>query len=312
MSDPEQPAIARASAVRGSPPTRVRSRCELAARVERSGRAGPRRRGRRARGRRPGARAAPRAHARRSGARGANGGGARARRPGGARSGRRREAFAAALDEYVAAQRFNADRPERTRLGDAARRARRERRRPGECRPRSSSIRVSCRRRSTSPISIERTAREDEAERSSAARCKRAGVAPLHHALGLACAAEAHRRALTELAQAAQLAPAGPRYAYVYGVALHTRRGSARDRGARAGAPALSRRSGPAGARGVGARPRQPLAAAGWAEQLVALTPDTAGAPAARRPASLMARHKPRRSRQTLNRAARNSALRVA
>ena len=48
-------------------------------------------------------------------------------------------------------------------------------------------------------------------------------AAPLHHALGLTLVrAKRNAEALTELAKAAKLDPAIGRFAYVYGVALHS------------------------------------------------------------------------------------------
>jgi tetratricopeptide (TPR) repeat protein len=65
--------------------------------------------------------------------------------------------------------------------------------------------------------------REAEAEkvlREALARVP--GSAEAHHSLGLALARQHHiADAITELARAASLAPANPRFVYVYGVALH-------------------------------------------------------------------------------------------
>jgi predicted Zn-dependent protease len=48
------------------------------------------------------------------------------------------------------------------------------------------------------------------------------GSAPLHHALALSLVRQQRsKEALVELAIAAKTAPQEPRYAYVYGVALH-------------------------------------------------------------------------------------------
>ena len=66
-------------------------------------------------------------------------------------------------------------------------------------------------------------AREDEAERTIRAALQSAPQsAPAHHALALALVRQKRvLDALAEFALAAQLAPDDPRFAYVYGVALH-------------------------------------------------------------------------------------------
>jgi tetratricopeptide (TPR) repeat protein len=66
--------------------------------------------------------------------------------------------------------------------------------------------------------------REDEAERVLRTGLARAGdSAELFHALGLTLVRQGRApAAMAELARAAELAPESPRYAYVYGIALHS------------------------------------------------------------------------------------------
>ena len=131
------------------------------------------------------------AHARRSGARGAHRGGARARRRRRSRCCRRASArrSRSALAEYVAAQTYNADRPEgRIEPRQPLRAARRRGRAPSPSTARRSrSIRRSCRPTRISPTCTARAAPDGEADavlREGLARNPRAAV--LHHALGLA------------------------------------------------------------------------------------------------------------------------------
>ena len=135
-----------------------------------------------------------------------------------------RAAFAKALDEYIAAQTYLADRPEgRMSLGnlyatrgDAAA-AIAEFRKALEIDPTSVEARVNLadlyRARGT----------ESEAEavlRQGIATAPRA--AALHHALGLTLVREKRPAdGLRELGEAARLAPENARYAYVYAVALN-------------------------------------------------------------------------------------------
>ena len=132
--------------------------------------------------------------------------------------------FAAALDEYVAAQRFNADRPEAhaalgilyvTRGRDAEAAA--AYRKALELDPTYVLAALNL-------ADLQRAqAREDEAERTIRDALKSAPQsAPAHHALGLALARQKRMpEALAEFALAAKLAPENPRFVYVYGVALH-------------------------------------------------------------------------------------------
>jgi len=133
-----------------------------------------------------------------------------------------RDAFARALDEYVAAQNYNADRPEgHLNLGNLyalrgdAGRAQAEFGKALEIDPTSVEARVNL-------ADLHRARGADtEAEtvlRQGLARTPRA--AALHHALGLALVRQ--KRAadgLRELGEATKLAPADARYAYVYAVA---------------------------------------------------------------------------------------------
>jgi tetratricopeptide (TPR) repeat protein len=135
-----------------------------------------------------------------------------------------REAFAKALDEYVAAQVYVADRPEgRVNLGNLyalrgnAERAQAEFGKALEIDPTAVAAYVN--------LADLHRARGAEAEaekvlRQGIARAPRA--AALHYALGLALVRQKRAAdALRELAEAAKLAPAEARYAYVYAVALN-------------------------------------------------------------------------------------------
>jgi tetratricopeptide (TPR) repeat protein len=135
-----------------------------------------------------------------------------------------RAAFAKALDEYVAVQRYHADRPEgRMSLGNlyAARnepeRAIAEYRKALEIDPTFVAAYANL-------ADLYRSlGREKEAEtvlHQGLAKLPRA--AALHHALGLALARQKRgEEALRELGEAARLDPASPRYTYVWGVALN-------------------------------------------------------------------------------------------
>ncbi|MBL8527108.1 MAG: tetratricopeptide repeat protein, partial [Burkholderiales bacterium] len=135
-----------------------------------------------------------------------------------------RDAFAKALAEYVAVQTYNADRPEgHVNLGNlyALRgdpdRARAQFEQALAIDPRSVEARVTL-------ADLHRAWGADgEAEavlRKGVALEPRA--APLHHALGLALVRQKQTAAaVRELGEAAKLAPANARYAYVYAVALH-------------------------------------------------------------------------------------------
>jgi len=132
--------------------------------------------------------------------------------------------FERALEEYLAAQRFNADRPEaQTALGnlDAIRgryaEAAAAYRRALELDPTFAQAALNL-------ADLQRSlARDDEAERILRELLKRTPQsAPAHHALGLALVRQRRTlEALEELALATKIAPDDPRFAYVYGVALH-------------------------------------------------------------------------------------------
>jgi predicted CXXCH cytochrome family protein len=137
----------------------------------------------------------------------------------------RRAALSRALEEYVAVQTYNGDRPEsHLNLGalyqergdlDGAEAAYRQalKLHPGAVQP-------------VINLADLYRARGDE---NAVEELLRTGLqanprsAPLHHALGLAYARQQKRAdSLRSLAAAARLAPDSPRYAYVYGVALHS------------------------------------------------------------------------------------------
>jgi predicted CXXCH cytochrome family protein len=136
-----------------------------------------------------------------------------------------RNAFEKALAEYVAAQRFNADRPEsRSNLGMLLA----ER---GDTAGAEAELQAALALDPTfAPAAANLAdlyrglAREADAEkvlREALARAPR--EAALHHSLGLALARQKRTsEATVELAKAAQLAPDSARYAYVYAVALHS------------------------------------------------------------------------------------------
>jgi tetratricopeptide (TPR) repeat protein len=138
-----------------------------------------------------------------------------------------RKRFESALDEYVAAQRFNADRPEaQTALGTLEATRGRD----------AEAVAAYRKALALDPTYVQAAlnladlyravAREDEAERTLREALKRSPrSAPLHHALGLALVRQKRTDAtLAELATAAKLAPEDPRFAYVYGVALYDTR----------------------------------------------------------------------------------------
>jgi predicted CXXCH cytochrome family protein len=132
--------------------------------------------------------------------------------------------FERGLDEYVAAQRFNADRPEaHAALGNlyAAR---------GQTLAAEASYRKAM---AIDPTFVQAAlnladlqralGRDDAAERTIREVLKRSPQsAPAHHALGLTLVrAKRVPEALAELAAAARLGPDEARFAYVYAVALH-------------------------------------------------------------------------------------------
>jgi tetratricopeptide (TPR) repeat protein len=135
-----------------------------------------------------------------------------------------RKRLESALEEYVAAQRFNADRPEaHTSLGTLEATRGRD----------AEAVAAYRKALALDPTYVQAAlnladlyravAREDEAERTLRAGLKRSPQsAPVHHALGLALVRQKRTdAALAELATAAKLAPEEPRFAYVYGVALY-------------------------------------------------------------------------------------------
>jgi tetratricopeptide (TPR) repeat protein len=135
-----------------------------------------------------------------------------------------RKRFEHALDEYVAAQRFNADRPEgHAALGILSGARGREAEAAAAYR-KALELDPTFVQAALNLADLQRASgREDEAERTIRAALKRAPQsAPAHHALGLALVRQKRTgEALAELAQAAKLAPDDPRFAYVYGIALY-------------------------------------------------------------------------------------------
>jgi predicted CXXCH cytochrome family protein len=135
-----------------------------------------------------------------------------------------RAAFARAVDEYVAAQRFNADRPEaQTALGNLYAARGRDAEATAAYR-RAIELDPTFVQAALNLADLQRAqTREEEAERTIREALKRAPQsAPAHHSLGLALVRQKRvPEALAELALAAKLAPDDPRFAYVYGVALH-------------------------------------------------------------------------------------------
>lgn len=135
-----------------------------------------------------------------------------------------RAAFERALDEYVAAQRFNADRPEaQTALGTlhAAR---------GQFEPAVAALRTALRLDQTfvqAAVNLADLYRARGMEREAEAVLREALTAnpksaPVLHALGLSLIRQRRpSEALTALRDAAKQAPEEPRFAYVYAVGLH-------------------------------------------------------------------------------------------
>jgi predicted CXXCH cytochrome family protein len=140
-------------------------------------------------------------------------------------SAEQRSALRSASDEYIAMQRYNADRPEaRTNLGtflaqqqrfdDAQIEFQEALKLDARYVPAYVNAADAYRRRGREEDAI-RVLREGIAQSPSSA--------PLHHSLGLAFARGQQRdAALPELAKAAQLAPDSARYTYVYAVALNS------------------------------------------------------------------------------------------
>ncbi len=134
-----------------------------------------------------------------------------------------RAAFATALDEHVAAQNYNADRPEgRLALGNLA--ARR-----GDAATAITQLRAAIALDPTfvpAYVNLADVYRTRGAE-ADAEKTLRDGLArnpqasELHHALGLSLVRQQRRSdGMAELATAARLAPANTRYAYVHAVSL--------------------------------------------------------------------------------------------
>jgi Flp pilus assembly protein TadD len=135
-----------------------------------------------------------------------------------------RAALARGLEEYVAAQRFNADRPEAhsnlgalyAEQGDAAQ-AQAAFRQALAIDPAFVPAAVN--------LADLYRSRGDEANADATLRAalkRDPAAAPLHHALGLSLVRRKRLGdAVAELRRAAQLAPDQSRYAFVYGVALH-------------------------------------------------------------------------------------------
>jgi tetratricopeptide (TPR) repeat protein len=135
-----------------------------------------------------------------------------------------RAGLARALDEYVAAQRFNADRPEaQAALGTLYAMRGRDAEAAAAYR-RALALDPGFVQAAVNLADLQRAlAQEGEAERTLREAIGRAAQsAPAHHALGLALARQRRLpEALGELALAAKLAPDDARFAYVYGVALY-------------------------------------------------------------------------------------------
>ncbi len=131
-------------------------------------------------------------------------------------------AYEKAADEYVAGERFNADRPEdRTNLGGFF--AERGRYQEAEAQFRSALALDPGFVPAWVNLADLMRLRDREADAASVLR-EGLGHAPLdatlHHALGLSLVRQGQRAAaLEELERATELAPDNPRFAYVYGVA---------------------------------------------------------------------------------------------
>jgi Tfp pilus assembly protein PilF len=200
-------------------------------------------------------------------------------------SAEQRAALASGLEEYVAAQRFNADRPEaRSNLGALYAEQ-------GDAAAAEAEFRLAL---AIDPgfvpaainlADLYRSRRDEtNAEATLRAALKREpAAAPLHYALGLSLVRQKRPAdALAELRQAAKLAADQPRYAYVFGIALH---GSGKKaEGIQALADAHRRFPGdPALLQALATMERDRgdrQAAAGYARKLLALTPDDAQAKA--------------------------------
>lgn len=205
--------------------------------------------------------------------------------PAGRASAEQRAALARGLEEYVAVQRFNADRPEAhgnlgalyAEQGDAQR---------AEAEFRQALALDPAFVPAAANLADLYRSRGDEknAEATLRTALKRApGSAPLHHALGLSLVRQKRPGdALAELQQAARLAPDQLRYAYVVGIALHS--SGRKAEGIQALADAHRRFPGDAGvlqALATMERDRgDRQAAAGYARKLLVLMPEDAQAKA--------------------------------
>jgi tetratricopeptide (TPR) repeat protein len=135
-----------------------------------------------------------------------------------------RAKFARALDEYVAAQRFNADRPEaHVNLG-ALHAVRNQPDAAIEAYRKALAIEPTFVAASINLADVQRALGNDAAaEQTLREALKRSPQsAPLHHALGLSLVRQKRiADAVAELGTAAKLAPDDARLAYVYGIALY-------------------------------------------------------------------------------------------
>jgi len=135
-----------------------------------------------------------------------------------------RAKFGAALEEYVAAERFNADRPEgRANLGNLHATQGRVDDAMAAFRG-ALALDPTFGQAALNLADLQRSrGLEDEAEKTLRAALKRdPRSAPAHFALGLSLTRQKRSgEALRELAEAARLAPENTRFAYVYAVALN-------------------------------------------------------------------------------------------
>ena len=136
-----------------------------------------------------------------------------------------RAALAAATAEYIAAQEFNADRPEaHSNLGIYYARIGQHDRSVVELK-RALAIDPAFVPAAVNLADLFRASGDDSQAESTLRAALRISAADpsLHYALGLTLARQQRLAdALVELQQAARIAPAEPHYAYVYGVALHS------------------------------------------------------------------------------------------
>jgi tetratricopeptide (TPR) repeat protein len=135
-----------------------------------------------------------------------------------------RKRFVSALEEYVAAQRFNADRPEGYAALGILHSARGRDAEAAAAYRKALELDPTYVQATLNLADLQRAvARDDEAERTLREALKHSPQsAPVHHALGLALVRQKRTsEALAELALAAKLAPEDARFAYVYGVALY-------------------------------------------------------------------------------------------